>query len=118
MGISTLELQVNVYVLEVSLTAHTDRYFGSNPSINSVHVFMELRTMSVPVPVVMGYKEIGMNHLVQKGLYQVLPGPQGQQGFGETDGTKPTAGLVSAYSCTPNDEGGIKTKIGERIVRH
>ena len=57
--------------------------------VDPVHVFVELWPVPVVVIIVVRDEEEGVNHLVQEGLHQVLPGPQLEQGDGDTDGPEP-----------------------------
>ena len=44
-----------------------------------VHMFVELRSVTVVVVVVVGDEQEGVDHLVEEGLHQVLPRAQLQQ---------------------------------------
>lgn len=102
----------------------------STGCVDPVHVFAELRTVTVSVFVVLGHKQKGVNHFMEESLRekdnsvniyaskdsnegsqvknifyiyfnQVLPRSQLQQRFTKSDGTQSTSALVRTHTSTP-----------------
>ena len=48
--------------------------------VDPVHMFMKLWSMSIMIIIVVCDKKVGVDHLMEQGLDQILPRPQLQQG--------------------------------------
>ena len=62
--------------------------------------------MPVVVVIVIRDEEEGVDHLVQEGLHQVLPGPQLEQGDGDADGAESLSREISTNARTLVHPGG------------
>ena len=52
-----------------SIPPITNRDIGADPAVYPVHVFMKLGSVSIPIPVVVCYKQIRMDHFVKECLH-------------------------------------------------
>ena len=64
--VSTFILLIQLRQVKALEELKTNRNVGSYLVVDAVHVFVELRTMPVSVPVIVGYEQERVYHLVLK----------------------------------------------------
>lgn len=76
-----------VLPVHINLIVETvvDRNVCPTGLVDPIHVFAELRTMTVSVSVVLGHKQQRVNHFMKESLHQVFSRPKLQQRGTESD---------------------------------
>ena len=100
-----------VLLVQVHLVVEAviDADVGPRLSVNPVHVLVKLWAVSIPVPVVIGYEEVGVDHLVQERLDKVLPRPQLQKRNRQADGAETLPGTEPEKRKGYNKPAGFST---------
>lgn len=71
--------------INLIVEAVVDSNLGPTGFVDPVHVFAELRSMAISVPVILCHKQERVNHFMEKGLYQVFSGSKLQQRLTQPD---------------------------------